>query len=315
VIPGNEEIRQRLLLGEDGGWEFKRIEFRGDQPTAPRREDLADEMAAFANASGGAILCGVTGDRQLQGFSPAQLAALDRLLVEVSTDAVEPALRINVHHRELDGKAFVLVQVPRGDSVHERAGRAFIRVGASKRQLSGDERLRLAQQRAQGRYLWFDKQVVPETGFETLDERLWEPLLSVAGTADPRRGLRNLRLLGLNQAGGVGATVAGVLLTTRAPHKWLPQATILATCYRGRDRASGQVDAMEITGPLSGQIEDAMRFVVRNMRVAARKTPARENMPQYSLAAVFEAVTNAVAHRDYSMLSRRARLSIVRRPA
>ncbi len=47
------EIRQRLRLGEDGGWEFKRIEFAGDRPASPRREDLADEMAAFANANGG----------------------------------------------------------------------------------------------------------------------------------------------------------------------------------------------------------------------------------------------------------------------
>ena len=52
------------------------------------------------------------------------------------------------------------------------------------------------------------------------------------------------------------------------------------------------------------------QFVVRNMRVAARKTPEREDVPQYSKAAVFEAVVNAVAHRDYSMSSRRIRLSM-----
>ena len=117
------------------------------------------------------------------------MASLDHLLVEVSTDAIDPPLRIDVHHRELDGKAFVLVEVPRGDALHERNGQAFVRVGATKRRLRGDEALRLAQNRAQSRYLWFDKQVVPKTGFETLNERLWEPLLSVAGATDPRRGL------------------------------------------------------------------------------------------------------------------------------
>ena len=74
--------------------------------------------------------------------------------------------------------------------------------------------------------------------------------------------------------------------------------------------ASGQLDAQEIQGPLSVQIADAMKFVARNMRVAARKTPAREDMPQYSLAAVFEAVVNAVVHRDYSMSTRHIRLSM-----
>ena len=304
------QIRQRLRLGEDSGWEFKQIEFTGDRPTSPRRDDLADEMAALANTNGGVLLCGVSDDGRLPGMSAEQMAALDRLLVEVCTDAVEPPLRINVHHREIDGNAFVLVDVPRGAFVHERAGRAFIRVGSSKRRLGGDERLRLAQSRAQSRYLWFDGQVVPQTGFHTLAERLWELLLSAAGATDPRRALRNLRLLASDEADVDRATVAGVLLCAKVPQDWLPQATIVATLYRGKDRSSGQLDTQEIGGPLPSQVADAVKFVVRNMRVPARKTPAREDAPQYSKTAVFEAVVNAIVHRDYSMSSKRIRLSM-----
>ncbi len=306
----DEDIRRQLTLGEDSRWEFKRVEFSGNTPTSPRRDDFADELGAFANAGGGVLLCGVEDDGTLQGMSREQMAALDHMLVEVSTDAIEPPLRIDVHHRELDGRALVLVEVPRGRAVHERDGRAFIRVGGTKRRLRGDERLRLAQQRAHGRYLGFDNQVVPETGFETLSERLWEPLLSVAGATDPRRGLMNLRLLAPDEAGVDRATVAGVLLCAPSPQDFIPQAAIVATHYRGLDRASGQLDAQEIVGPLAVQIADAVKFVVRNMRVAARKTPEREDVPQYSKAAVFEAVVNAVAHRDYSMSSRRIRLSL-----
>ena len=306
----DEDIRQQLRLGEDSLWEFKQIEFKGNTPVSPRRGDLADEMGAFANAGGGVLLCGVSDNGQIQGMSRGQMAALDRLLVEVCTDAVEPPMRIGVTHRQLDGRAFLVVEVSQGDAVHERAGQAFIRVGASKRRLDGDERLRLAQRRAQSRYLWFDQQVVPQTGFETLSERLWEPLLSVAGAADPRRGLMNLNLLAQDDAGVDRATVAGVLLCTLAPQDWLPQATIAATHYRGKDRASGQLDAQEITGPLPIQIADAVRFVARNMRVAARKVPEREDTPEYSVAAIFEALVNAVAHRDYSIASRRIRLSM-----
>ncbi len=308
----NEDIRRQLRLGEDSRWEFKRIEFNGDSPISPRRDDLADELGAFANADGGVLLCGVSDDGRVPGMSRAQMEALDRLLVEIGTDSIEPALRIRVHHRELDERAFVLVEVPRGNAVHERDGRAFIRVGSTRRRLEGSELLRLAQNRAQSRFLWFDRQVVPQTGFETLSERLWEPLLSVSGATDPRRGLLNLRLLAQDEASVVRATVAGVLICTRSPREWLPQATIVATHYRGSDRASGQLDTQEIVGPLPVQIADAVKFVVRNMRVAARKTPQREDMPQYGATAVFEAVVNAVAHRDYSMSSRRIRLSMFR---
>ncbi len=309
----DSEIRQRLRLREDSTWEFKQIKFSGDHPHSPRRDDLADEMIAFANANGGILLLGVTNDGQIQGMSGNQLAAVNHLLVEVSTDAVYPSLRINVHHREIDGQAFVLVEVPQGNTIHERDGRAFIRVGGTKRQLDGDEKLRLSQNRAQNRYLWFDKQNVPDTGFETLNEKLWEPMLSVAGAQDPRRGLMNLRLLAQDESGVHRATVAGVLFCTESPQKWLPQATIVATHYSGHDRASAQLDAKEIVGPLPLQIADAVKFVTRNTRVASRKLPEREDIPQYSTAAVFEAVVNAVAHRDYSISSRRIRISMFKR--
>ena len=307
---GDDDIRQRLGLGEDSRWEFKQIEFSGDRPTSPGRGDLADEIAAFANANGGVLLCGVTDDGLIQGMSRPQMAALDHLLVEVSTDGIEPAVRIDIHRRELDGRAFPLVDVAKGDSLYEHRGRSFIRVGASKRRLTGDERLRLAQKRTQNRYLWFDEQPVPGTGFEALDAALWRPLLSAEGAAEPEVALAKLALLAPDESGVRRATVAGVLLCTQTPERWLPNATIAATRYRGTDRTSSQVDAQEIAGPLHRQIADAVTFAVRNMLVAARKVPARIDMPQYSEKAIFEAVVNAVVHRDYAVRASRIRLSM-----
>ncbi len=306
----DSDVRRRLQLGEDSRWEFKQIEFINDHPKSPSRDDFADEMTAFANTKGGILLCGVSDSGELQGMTPKQASALSRMLVEVSTDTVKPAIRIHIEKRELDGKMFMLVEVPGGNYVHERSGKAFLRVGDSKRRMESDEYPRLAQERAQSRYTWFDQQVVPNTGFETLLERLWEPLISATGADDPRRALTNLRLLASDEFGVDRATVAGILLCTNSPHEWLPQATIIATMYRGRDRSSGQLDTQEIQGPLSVQIAETTKFVARNMRVAARKTPAREDIPQYSMAAVFEAVVNAVVHRDYSRSTRRIRLSM-----
>lgn len=297
-------------MGEDSSWEFKQFEFRENRPTSANRDDLADEITAFANANGGVLLCGVSDGGQIQGLTTEKMNAVGAMLSEISWDAVKPPLHIDVHYHEIDGKGLVVAQIPQGDTVHECAGRAFVRVGPSKRRMSNDQRLRLTQSRAQVRYLGFDSQIVPGTGFETLTERLWEQLLSVAGAADPRRGLNNLRLLATDEDGADRATIAGVLLCCQSPHEWLPQAKITATSYRGYDRASGQLDAQEIVGPLPEQIADAVKFVDRNMRVGARKSPAREDIPQYSVAIVFEAIVNAVVHRDYSMRTRRIRLSM-----
>ena len=306
-----EDIERQLRSGEDSGWEFKQVELAGEVAKRSTRNDWADEIAAFANAAGGMLLVGVTDSGEVMGLSREQISGLDSLLVEVSTDSIKPPIRIRTRHEELsDGKLVLLAEVPESDSVHESPGGTYIRVGATKRPMGGDERLRLAQRRSQARFLWFDKQTVPGTGFKTLAEPLWKPLLSAEGAAEPEAALRKLALLDDDSAGVLRATVAGVLLCTSNPEQWLPNACITATLYRGGDRASGQIDAQEITGPLNDQVAGAVAFATRNMQVAARKEPARTDLPQYSEKALFEAVVNAVVHRDYSIRGGKIRLSM-----
>ena len=307
----DEEIRRQMRLGEDSHWEFKEIEFAGNVPRSPRRGDLADELAAFANADGGVVLCGVTDSGDVQGMSREQMDALERLLVEICTDMITPPIRPVVLRRETEeGVPFLLIEVPQGHTQHDSPGGSYYRVGSSKRKMTNDERLRLAQQRGQARFLWFDKQPVPGTGFGSLDESLWKPLLSTVGAADPESALERMGFLTSDENGITRATVAGVLLCSHSPQEWLPNACITATCYRGNDRASEQIDAQTITGPLNRQITEAVAFAVRNMRVGAYKNPARTDLPQYSEAALFEAIVNAVVHRDYSIRGSRIRLSM-----
>lgn len=170
--------------------------------------------------------------------------------------------------------------------------------------------LRLPQERAMSRSTWLDKATVPDTGFQSLDEALWKRLVSTHGMGDPEVALEKMGLLARDERGPLRASVAGVLLCAQAPEVWLDHACVTATCYRGSDRASMQVDAETIFGPLDKQISATVAFVLRNMRVAARKEPGRVDLPQYSDRAVFEAVVNAVAHRDYSIAGRRVRVSV-----
>ncbi len=307
----DQDILRQLQLGEDSLWEFKQVAFAGDRLTSPRRDDLADEIAAFANSEGGVLLCGVTDHGDVQGLSRDQIVALDAILVEISTDSIKPSVRIGTLHMQLqDDKRVLLVHIPEGEALHDSPGGSYLRVGGSKRRMSSDERLRLAQRRGQARFQSFDEQPVPGTGFGTLDDSLWMPLLSAEGAADPEAALGKLALLAPDEAGVTRATVAGVLLCTRNPERWFPNARVSAVRYREKDRASGQIDALEITGPLNRQITDAVAFALRNMRVAARKQPERVDLPEYSDKALFEALVNAVAHRDYSMRSSKIRLSM-----
>ncbi len=305
-----EEIEVYLRSGEDSGREFKRVKFSGDQPKRPSRTDWADEIAAFANSDGGLLFAGVDDDGNAIGMSKNQATNLNALLAEVCTDTIKPSVCVQIYHCQLIKDTFVLiVEVPAGDTVHDSPGGQYIRVGSSKRRMEKDEHLRLAQQRSQARFLWFDKQLVPKTGVEQFSENLWKPLLSSENAAEPIVGLHKLALLG-GEHGHFKATVAGILLCAPNPDHWLPNACITATCYRGEDRSSGQLDTKEITGPLNQQISEAAIFALKHNQVGARKKPARVNLPQYSQKAIFEALVNAVAHRDYSIRGSRIRLSM-----
>lgn len=307
----DEEIKRQIRLGEDSHWEFKEIVFSGNKPKSPSRDDLADEIAAFANTDGGVVLCGVTDDGDVQGMAREQMDELEMFLVQICTDTIKPPIRPTILRREIEeGKPFLLVEIPQGHTQHDSPGGSYHRVGSSKSKMTSDEKLRLAQQRAQSRFLWFDKQPVPGTGFGSLDESLWKPLLSAEGAASPELALEKMGLLTDDENRTTRATVAGVLLCTRSPEEWLPNACISAVYYQGEDRASGQIDAQIITGPLNRQIADAVVFAIRNMRVGAYKNPARTDLPQYSEKALFEAIVNAVVHRDYSIQGSKIRLSM-----
>ena len=125
-----------------GLWEFKQIEFRDDVPKSPRRDDLADELAAFANALGGVMLCGVTDRGEAQGMSRQQMDALDRILSEICAESIKPPIDVDITRHELDdGKPLIVVEVATGYAQHDSPGGSYRRIGSSKRKMTSDQRL------------------------------------------------------------------------------------------------------------------------------------------------------------------------------
>ncbi|MCX8519456.1 MAG: transcriptional regulator, partial [Methylophilaceae bacterium] len=88
-------------------------------------------------------------------------------------------------------------------------------------------------------------------------------------------------------------------------------AYIQAIAYRGLENdPADQVDAKDFDGPITTQIEQAYQFVMRHMLKPATKTLGRVEHPQYSQKAIFEAISNAVVHRDYAIHGARIRLML-----
>ena len=182
--------------------------------------------------------------------------------------------------------------------------------------MSSEYLARLFQQRSQTGIIRFDEQPVASARLEDLVPVLTDRFRTPRSDEDRVTFLRKLGMAVQDEDNGIRPTVAGVLMGTDDPRRWLPSAYIQAVAYRGsaiRPDADGtpyQLDAQDVVGPLDRQITEACRFVARNMRTEAFKDQGRRDRPQYDMAAVFEAVVNAVAHRDYSIRESKIRLRL-----
>lgn len=316
------ELLKKISLGESSFLEFKEVRFSGGKMAGPHSNSLADELAAFANSRGGVLILGVSDKtREVVGIPSEHLDAVVQRVRDVCLDSIEPALervvvdRVRLPSSTGEEVAVVKVDVPRSLFVHRSPGGYMHRVVDSKRTMSSSLLARLFNQRGEQHLVPFDEQAVPRAGVEDLNQSLWSRF-GTQRSGDDATFLGKLGLAEFDADGLAKPTVAGVLMASDDPRRWLPNAYVQAVAYRGDDIRVGsssnpyQLDALDAVGPLDRQVVDACRFVARNMKTAAIKNLGRTDKPQYDLEAVFEAVVNAVAHRDYSIHGSKVRLRL-----
>jgi len=309
------ELIYQIRLGEDSAYEFKSLTLKGSKVDTPHRDSVADELSAFANARGGILVLGVSDKtRDVEGIALADLDSVDQWLTNIATQAIDPPLPIEtrlveIPNRQGEMKPVVWVRVAKSVFVHRSPHGYYHRVGSSKREMSPELLARMFQQRSMVRLIRFDEQLVPQAGPEAIAPELKTRFLR--GDLPERKQLQKLYLAAEDERGELRLTVSGVLLLTARPADYLSSAYVQCVAYSGSERnAQYQVDAQDCDGPVDEQIRLALNFVKRNMRVEAVKRPGRIDIPQYDLAAVFEAIVNAVAHRDYAVHGARIRLHL-----
>ncbi len=324
MFDSKNELLEAIRLGEMSFLEFKEVRFSGRKVMGPSRDGLADEIAAFANSRGGVLVLGVEDmSRDIVGIPQDRLDAVADFVKEICNDSITPPVEQFMLDRLLvpsstGGTAVIVkLEIPRSLFVHRSPGGYWHRAGDSKRVMTPDLLARLFQQRSQTRLIRFDEQSVASARLGDLSEELWMRFRTPRSDREPETFLTKLGMAARADDGTVVPTVAGVLMGSETPERWLPNAYVQAVAYRGRSvlgdqrvGASYQLDATDITGPLDRQIIEASRFVLKNMRRGASKVVGRVDEPQFDVGAVFEALVNAVAHRDYAIHGAKIRLRL-----
>ncbi len=322
MFDSKKELLDQIRLGESSFLELNEVRFKKEKVAGPPAKNLANELAAFANSYGGVCVLGVSDRlREVVGIPLDLLDSVVGFVRHVCTELVKPRLvpivdRLWLPSTTGEELAVVKVEIRRSLFVHLSPGGYLHRVADEKRVMPPDYLARLFQQRSQTRMIRFDEQVVSDATLGVLSPDLWERFRTPRSRNERNVLLSKLRMIRQGEDGVLRPTVAGVLMAAPDGRRWLPNAFIQAVAYRGDrvhprgEKEVYQLDAVDISGPLDKQVDEACRFVAKNMKLAAFKQLGRVDRPQFDMAAVFEVVVNAVAHRDYSIHGSKVRLRL-----
>lgn len=303
------ELLNLLVERDEDQW-FERKSAR----VKPR--ELADTLAAFANAEGGLTVIGIASGaiEGVDADSEAQNAWR-----QAGRDFTAPPVRIRSELVSCTNTSdaadhILLIDVEPSEHVHENArGEIVLRIGDENRRLGPLEAQELRYEKGS---TFFDGSPVQGTSFSDLDpDRVEQYLRRVGGLVRPEDALVARGLLSATDSGPT-PTVAGILTLGAAPQRLYPEAFLRLLRYQGRAPETGRrgnVRAdVRLDGTLTEQIEGARirmrRWVSRAIRLGRGGRFAAEHYVPQSVW--LEGIVNALVHRSYSIGGDHTRVSV-----
>jgi len=290
-----DELRKYIAQDEGQTVEFK-LE-------SEKQADLAETLVAFANAQGGHLLVGVADDGQVVGVERPKNVA-DRLHAAARRGVPSLHGAVTVASVILEGRTVVVATVSDGlEATYSLAGRFAIREGSFNRSMSPADVLQHAARR--GTLDYESTPVLDATLNDLNEKRMMDFLAQRLRAGTPARSFAELlQTLGAAKAVAetVRPTVAGLLCFGNWPQFYFNHATILAGRLVG-PLGTQIVDRAIIEGTLPEMVDKALQFTIRNtrhgLRIGDPWTARAQEVDEYPLDAVREAITNACCHRDY----------------
>ncbi|MFN8075186.1 MAG: ATP-binding protein [Kineosporiaceae bacterium] len=280
---------------------------------------VRETVSAFSNDRGGLLLLGLDEQASFAVAPGMDAVSIRDALASLCSDAFEPPVRAEIDIHDFEGGQVVVATIPELDQARKpcyvkakgMTGGSYTRGGDGDRLLTPYEIYLLHANRGQPRD---DHEVVPEAGPEDLDPDAVARLLrrvrrrepAAFAAVDDETALIRLGVL-RRGAPRPGVTLAGLITLGQWPQQYLPQLCVTFIAVPGVHKdaipegAPRFTDNATIRGPLPQMIEDTVQVILRNTMTAAHvHGVGREDVGEYPVEALREAVTNALAHRDYS---------------
>lgn len=290
-------VKDTIFSGES-----KNIEYKVTLPD--KSEKYMKTIVAFANTQGGKLVVGVDDKtHQIVGVENDVLFQLMDGIANAVSDSCVPQIIPDIEPQTVDGKTVVVVSVEAGKNrpyylkSKGKDNGTYIRVAGTSR-LAFPEKIKELEMEG-ARISWDELTCVGYPVSKDATEKLCQDIerfRKKAGMTDHsvnKEQLINWKILKQSEE-QLLATNAYALLTS----DYFPFSKTQCAVFKGTDRAVF-LDKRELEGPIYTQIEEAVDFVLRNIRLGATIDGlVRKERYELPPEAIREMIINAHCHRN-----------------
>lgn len=310
-----EELIGKLEVIQKMKSETSTLELKSAEKGCPQH--LYDSLSSFSNQDeGGIIIFGIDEKQDYKEVGVYDSQDIQKKINEQCLQ-MEPIVRPLLTVIEKDGKSFVSAEIPGADLsdrpvFYKGKGRlkgSYTRVGDSDEPMTEYE---VYSYEAYRKKYQDDIRGVQRATLSSLNQDKLALYIDLLKRGKPN--LSNMdnesiyELMSVTRNNEI--TLSATMIFSPYPQAYFPQLCIAAISVPGTEIGSlgdlGErfLDNQRIEGSISEMLDEAIRFVKKNMKnktIINPETGAREDRTDYPITAVREAIINALVHRDYSI--------------
>jgi ATP-dependent DNA helicase RecG len=256
-------------------------------------DDSLKTICAFANTSGGELIIGISDEGEIVGVK--DIEKLIRDLPNKIRDKLKITPSISVEEKE--GRKILHIKIFPSSIPVSYEGKFYVRSGSTTQELKDPELAYFLLEKMGKTWDSFSSGFdISEIDFSTIEmfkNLAKNRIPSIKEFDSVEKTFLNLKLFDENEK----ITNAGILLFGKEPQKRFISATVRVGRFKNSIHI---VDTVVIEGNLFKQVEEVMNAIKKHLNVRFEiKGVVRQDVWDYPLGALREAVINALIHRDY----------------
>jgi ATP-dependent DNA helicase RecG len=289
------ELLEAIGRGEDSHLQFKENVTNPDQ--------LASEMAAFANSRGGRILIGISDRGDISGLTAEDVHRINQLISNSASQNVREPLFPTTRNLTIGDKKIIVLDVEesRGKPHFDKNGVVWVKTGSDKRRVVSREELRRLFQDVDT--LHADEMPISGTSINDLEEDAFAEFYERNYGRSLKQEFHSLKqiLNNLNLAKDAELNLAGLLLFAKNPQRFRPVLVLKAVAFPGNDAtATEYLESDDLTGTLPQIYDKARAFLARHLR-RVQGGQSVNSLGTWEIPQIVqeELLVNMLVHRNY----------------